>query len=270
MPTLLILSCLSHPGILSQIYPINFGTRGSGDVPRLLAHPTASSLIPLGFPVPYPSSGTLRFPWYIEGARLFSSYPFRLELFFVKLFQTPNDFSTARQSAPSVVNSRRTTVACLMIALSVQLCVQRDRRRLGVTQLVARVPHLWFVSCACLQGVGCDWQELFQLNSFSTRQDVMYYIKKIVFFGGLTNISGALATLVSTSANNYRVYTSSKSGTFHDANNLLAICRPSGCTVAPGFVVVVLVVVGVCSRSQKKTSKCTCLIFDVSIDLGPG
>jgi len=52
---------------------INSGTRGSGDVPRLLAHPTASSLVPLGLPIFYPSSGTLRFPWYIEGARLFSS-----------------------------------------------------------------------------------------------------------------------------------------------------------------------------------------------------
>ena len=73
LPTLLILSYLSHTGFLSLIYPINSGTRGSGDVPRLLAHPTASSLIPLGLPVPYPRSGTLRFPWYIEGARLFSS-----------------------------------------------------------------------------------------------------------------------------------------------------------------------------------------------------
>jgi len=49
----------------------------------------------------------------------------------------------------------------------------------------------------------------------------------------------------------------------------LAICRPSGCTVASGFVVVV-VVVGVCNRSQMRTSKCTCLIFGVSIGLDPG
>jgi len=47
---------------------------------------------------------------------------------------------------------------------------------------------------------------------------------------------------------------------------LLAICRPSGCTVASGVVVVV----GVCNRSQMRTSKCTCLIFGVSIGLDPG
>ena len=48
---------------------------------------------------------------------------------------------------------------------------------------------------------------------------------------------------------------------------LLAICRPSGCTVASGVVVVV---VCVCNRSQMRTSKCTCLIFGVSIGLDPG
>jgi len=36
----------------------------------------------------------------------------------------------------------------------------------------------------------------------------------------------------------------------------LAICRPSGCTVASGVVCVVVVVVGICNRSQMKTSKC--------------
>jgi len=52
---------------------------------------------------------------------------------------------------------------------------------------------------------------------------------------------------------------------------LLAICRPSGCTVAYGVVVVVVVVVvGVCNRSQMRTSKCTCLFFGVSIGLDPG
>jgi len=40
---------------------------------------------------------------------------------------------------------------------------------------------------------------------------------------------------------------------------LLAICRPSGCTVVSGVVVVVGG--GVCNRSQMRTSKCTCLIF---------
>jgi len=55
------------------------------------------------------------------------------------------------------------------------------------------------------------------------------------------------------------------------AYSLLAICRPSGCTVASGVVgVVVVVVVGVCNRSQMRTSKCTCLIFGVSIGLDPG
>ena len=52
-------------------------------------------------------------------------------------------------------------------------------------------------------------------------------------------------------------------------NVLLAICRPSGCTVVSGAVVVV-VVVGVCNRSHMRTSKCTCLIFGVSIGLDPG
>jgi len=49
-------------------------------------------------------------------------------------------------------------------------------------------------------------------------------------------------------------------------------CRPSGCTVASGVGVVVVVVVGggVCNRSQMKTSKCTCLIFGVSIGVDPG
>ena len=46
------------------------------------------------------------------------------------------------------------------------------------------------------------------------------------------------------------------------------ICRPSGCTVASGVVVVVLV--GVCNCSQMRTSKCTCLIFGVSVGLDPG
>jgi len=51
---------------------------------------------------------------------------------------------------------------------------------------------------------------------------------------------------------------------------LLAICRLSGCTVVSGVVVVVVVVVGVCNRSQMRTSKCTSLIFGVSIGLDPG
>ena len=46
---------------------------------------------------------------------------------------------------------------------------------------------------------------------------------------------------------------------------LLAICRPSGCTVASGVIgVVVVIVVGVCNRSQMRTSKCTCLVFGLS------
>ena len=35
-------------------------------------------------------------------------------------------------------------------------------------------------------------------------------------------------------------------------------------------VVVVVVVVGACNCSQMRTSKCTCLIFGVSIGLDPG
>ena len=42
------------------------------------------------------------------------------------------------------------------------------------------------------------------------------------------------------------------------------------CTVVSGVVVVVVVVVvGVCNRSQMRTSKCTCLIFGGSIGLDP-
>jgi len=40
------------------------------------------------------------------------------------------------------------------------------------------------------------------------------------------------------------------------------------CIVASDVVVVV--VVGVCNRSQMRTSKLTCLIFGVSIGLDPG
>jgi len=45
----------------------------------------------------------------------------------------------------------------------------------------------------------------------------------------------------------------------------LAICRPSGCTVASRVVGV-----GFCNHSQMRTSKCTCLISCVSIGLDPG
>jgi len=43
-------------------------------------------------------------------------------------------------------------------------------------------------------------------------------------------------------------------------SSLWAICRPSGCTVVSG-VVVVVVVVSVCNRSQMRASRFTCLIF---------
>ena len=50
-----------------------------------------------------------------------------------------------------------------------------------------------------------------------------------------------------------------------------AIYQRYGCTVASGVVGVVVVVVGgVCNRSQMRTSKCTCSIFGVSIGLDPG
>jgi len=48
------------------------------------------------------------------------------------------------------------------------------------------------------------------------------------------------------------------------SHSLLAMCRPSGCTVVSG------VVVGVCNCCQMRTSKCTCLNFGVSIGLDPG
>jgi len=43
-----------------------------------------------------------------------------------------------------------------------------------------------------------------------------------------------------------------------------------GYTVASGVVSVGVVVVDVCNRSQMRTSTHTCLIFGVSIGLGPG
>ena len=45
------------------------------------------------------------------------------------------------------------------------------------------------------------------------------------------------------------------------------IALPSDGTVTSGVVGVVVVVVGVCNRSQMRTSKCTYLSFDVSIGL---
>jgi len=58
----------------------------------------------------------------------------------------------------------------------------------------------------------------------------------------------------------------------YEIKHSLAICRHF--TVASGVVVVgvvvVVVVVGVCNRFQMRTSKCTCLIFGVSIGLDPG
>jgi len=45
---------------------------------------------------------------------------------------------------------------------------------------------------------------------------------------------------------------------------LLAICLPTGCTVASGIVVIVF------NCSQMRTIKCTCLIFGVSIGFDPG
>jgi len=41
-------------------------------------------------------------------------------------------------------------------------------------------------------------------------------------------------------------------------------------SVVVGVVVVFVVGGGVCNRSQMRTSKCTCLIFGVSIGLDPG
>jgi len=54
---------------------------------------------------------------------------------------------------------------------------------------------------------------------------------------------------------------------FLSYSQLLAICRPSGCTVVSGVVVVI---VGICNHSQMRNSKCTGLIFGVSIGLDPG
>jgi len=55
----------------------------------------------------------------------------------------------------------------------------------------------------------------------------------------------------------------------HMSHALLAICRLSNRTVVSG-VVVVVIVGGICNRSQMRTSKCTCLIFGVSIGFDPG
>ena len=48
-------------------------------------------------------------------------------------------------------------------------------------------------------------------------------------------------------------------------SHFLAICHSCGCTVVSGVVVVG----GICNRSQMRTSKCACLIFGVSIGLDP-
>ena len=59
---------------------------------------------------------------------------------------------------------------------------------------------------------------------------------------------------------------------FYGRATSLAIClyRPSDRTMASGVVVVVVVIVGVCNRSQMRTSKCTCVSSGVSIGLDPG
>jgi len=49
--------------------------------------------------------------------------------------------------------------------------------------------------------------------------------------------------------------------------NFFAICRPSVVSGVVGVGIVVVVVIGVCNRSQMRTSKCTCFIFGVSIGL---
>ena len=41
-------------------------------------------------------------------------------------------------------------------------------------------------------------QELFRLNTYTDKQDILYQINRIAFFGGRTNISGALQMLVMT------------------------------------------------------------------------
>jgi len=68
------------------------------------------------------------------------------------------------------------------------------------------------------------------------------------------------------------LYYSYDFNTRYTHNLLLAICRPNDRTVTSGVVgfVVVVVVVGVCNRSQMRTSKYICLIFGVSIGLDPG
>jgi len=50
-------------------------------------------------------------------------------------------------------------------------------------------------------------------------------------------------------------------------NAVVGDMSPSDRTMASGVVSVV--VVGVCNRSQMRTSKCTCLIFGMSIGLDP-
>jgi len=46
---------------------------------------------------------------------------------------------------------------------------------------------------------------------------------------------------------------------------LLAICRPTDCTVVSSVVVVI----GICNCSQMRTSKYTHLVFGISIGLDP-
>jgi len=77
--------------------------------------------------------------------------------------------------------------------------------------------------------------------------------------------SGRSNTFVYTIHNNYSVCSGlSKTGMSRGIGDMSPY---SGCTVVSGVVVVV---VGVCNRSQMRTSKCKCLIFGVSIGLDPG
>jgi collagen type VI alpha len=67
-------------------------------------------------------------------------------------------------------------------------------------------------------------QELFSLNTYNTRQDIMYAIQKLVFYGGRTNISGALATLATRAFN-------VANGDRSDAPNVALIITDGGANV---------------------------------------
>jgi len=83
-----------------------------------------------------------------------------------------------------------------------------------------------------------------------------YYIKFLVI------LSSSLKSLVADWARSPKTEPGAH---YFEGQLSLSIRRPSGCTVASSVAGIVVV----CNCSQMRTSKCTCLIFGVSIGLDP-